>query len=39
MLLYIMISNYTSEITRFVPRMITVRSWMVGRRKEDPAID
>lgn len=39
MLLYIMISNYTSEITRFVPRMITVSTWMTGRRKEDPAID
>jgi hypothetical protein len=39
MLLIILLSNYRSTITRFVPRMVTVSSWMIGRRAEDPSID
>jgi hypothetical protein len=39
MLIIIMLSNYRTTITRFLPRLITVSSWMTGRRKEDPAIN
>ena len=38
MLIIILLSNYRTTITRFVPRMIAVRNWMVNKNAPDPTI-